>query len=65
MQKALRLGTQEPRFFFHAGMINAKLGRTTEALNCMRKALDMNPHFSVLDAGEAKQMRTKLETESK
>jgi tetratricopeptide (TPR) repeat protein len=65
MQKALRLGTQEPRFFFHAGMINAKLGRTNEALHYLRKALDMNPHFSVLDSGQARQMRTKLETESK
>ncbi len=62
MQQALRLGTQEPRFFFHAGMINCKLGRRNEALSYLRKALEMNPNFSVLDADKARQMLTKLET---
>jgi tetratricopeptide (TPR) repeat protein len=65
MQKALSLGTQEPRFFFHAGMIYAKQGRTNKALNYLKKALDLNPHFSVLDSDKANQIRTKLETESK
>jgi tetratricopeptide (TPR) repeat protein len=62
MQQALRLGTQEPRFFFHAGMISSKMGRRSEALSYLRKALDINPHFSVLDADKARQMLAKLET---
>jgi Flp pilus assembly protein TadD len=46
IQKALRLGTQEPRFFFHAGMINAKQGRSREALNYLTRALDLNPRHA-------------------
>lgn len=62
MQQALRLGTPEPRFFFHAGMINCKLGRTNEALSYLKKALDLNPHFSVLEADKARQMLMQLQT---
>ena len=51
--EALRLGTQDPLLFFHAGMINSTLGNDEVAADHLARALEINPHFSVLHAGEA------------
>jgi len=45
---ALRLGTQDALKFFHRGMIERCLGRTASAQAWFRRALALNPHFSVL-----------------
>lgn len=49
-QKAMRLKTQNPLFFYHLGMIYDKLGDAQSARLNVQKALDLNPHFSILHA---------------
>lgn len=44
-EQALRLGTREPLFHFHAGMIQQALGRTDRAAEYFREALDIDPRF--------------------
>jgi hypothetical protein len=43
---------------FHAGMIAAARGESAEAIALLESALDLNPHFSIRHAPEA---RAKLE----
>jgi tetratricopeptide (TPR) repeat protein len=45
-ERALRLGTRDPVKLFHRGYIEACLGRSPAAW--YRRALALNPHFSVL-----------------
>ena len=58
-EEALRLGTQDALKLFHAGMIALELGNETRAREYLEQALAINPHFSILDAEQA---RTSLET---
>ena len=52
-QNAMRLGTQNALFFFHAGTIYSKLGDIADARQNLQKALDINPYFSLKYAKEA------------
>ena len=54
MTQALRLGTQDARLFFHAGMIYHRLSKPSEAQAYLQRALRLNPHFHPLQAGIAK-----------
>jgi tetratricopeptide (TPR) repeat protein len=45
---ALHLGTQDALKFFHRGMIERCLGHSAEARTWFRRALALNPQFSVL-----------------
>jgi tetratricopeptide (TPR) repeat protein len=45
---ALRLGTKDPLKLFHRGTIERCLGRTGEGDRFLRRALALNPHFSLL-----------------
>jgi tetratricopeptide (TPR) repeat protein len=47
-KQALRLGTRDAGFFFHRGMIERCLGRAAEARRWFARALDQNPHFSLV-----------------
>jgi len=47
-KRSLRLGTRDASFAFHRGMIERCLGRTDEARAWFRRAVDLNPHFSLL-----------------
>jgi tetratricopeptide (TPR) repeat protein len=47
-ERALRLGTQDALKFFHRGMIERCLGNTSVAHAWLRRALALNPHFSLL-----------------
>lgn len=60
-QEALRLGTDEARFYYHAGIIAAQLGKRGEAQDYLRQALDINPYFSLRDAEVARQTLAELE----
>jgi tetratricopeptide (TPR) repeat protein len=45
---ALHLGTQDALKFFHRGMIEHCLGHMASAQTWFRRALALNPHFSIL-----------------
>jgi len=53
-KSALRLGTQDALKFFHRGMIERCLGHGAEAQTWFRRALALNPHFSILWAPVAR-----------
>jgi len=55
MTEALKLGTQDATFFYHAGMIQDRLGNKEEAKRYLERALALNPHFSLLFADNARQ----------
>jgi tetratricopeptide (TPR) repeat protein len=46
-EQALRLGTRNALFLFHAGMIRLKLGDRGAAERFLREASEVNPFFSV------------------
>ena len=44
-EKALELGTPEPAFYYHAGMIERALGQTDQARKHLERALALNARF--------------------
>jgi tetratricopeptide (TPR) repeat protein len=52
-EDALRLGTQQPLYLYHAGMIAAAQGDASAARDYLGRALAINPRFHVLHAEEA------------
>jgi hypothetical protein len=48
--RALRLGTEDASFHYHAGMIAAGLGRRRTATRHLARALAVNPHFDLRQA---------------
>ncbi len=52
--RAMLLGTPEPAFWYHAGLISAALGDTERAAGELDRALELNPHFDLLQAAEAR-----------
>ena len=59
--EALKLGTQDARLFFHAGMIHARLDAIDQAIAYLRQALATNPYFHLFHADVAKQTLQELE----
>ena len=53
-KRALRLGTLDAPKFFHRGMIERCLGNYAHAKRWFGRALDLNPHFSLLWAPVAR-----------
>jgi len=53
---ALGLGTQDALKFFHRGMIERCLGHAAAARTWLRRALALNPHFSLLWAPVARRL---------
>jgi tetratricopeptide (TPR) repeat protein len=51
---ALRLGTKDALKIFHRGYVAACLGRRAEARTYYRRALALDPHFSILWAPVAR-----------
>jgi tetratricopeptide (TPR) repeat protein len=54
MQQALALGTHDALLLYHAGMIARGLGDFPRAARYLEQALQTNPHFHILHAGEAR-----------
>ncbi len=54
MKDALRLGTEDARLFYHAGMIEKGLGNKSQAADYLQKALKLNPVFDSLQAAKAR-----------
>jgi regulator of sirC expression with transglutaminase-like and TPR domain len=57
--RALRLGTEDAMFHYHAGMIAAALGHRRAATHHLERALALGPAFDVRQAPMA---RAELET---
>jgi tetratricopeptide (TPR) repeat protein len=53
-KQALRLGTRDANLYFHRGMIERCLGDGAEARSWFARALDQNPHFSLVWAPVAR-----------
>ncbi len=64
LQLAVRLGTNDARMLFHAGMIENALGNGQEAAMYLQRALDLNRHFSVLQETQARQTLDQLTSEA-
>ncbi|MGI8820820.1 MAG: tetratricopeptide repeat protein [Chthoniobacterales bacterium] len=55
MKEALRLGTLDARFFYHAGMIARGAGDNATAVEFLKHALTLNPHFDLLQSKLARE----------
>lgn len=55
IDQALRLGTRDARINYHAGMIYNALGERRKAANYLKRALNTNPSFDILQADAARQ----------
>jgi tetratricopeptide (TPR) repeat protein len=55
IDEALRLGTRDARLLYHAGMIYKALGDRDNAKRYLGSALEINPHFDVLQSDLARQ----------
>jgi len=53
--EALRLGTEDAKLFYHAGMIARAAGDKAAARNYLQRALKLNPQFDFRQASIAKQ----------
>jgi tetratricopeptide (TPR) repeat protein len=60
MPKALRLGTQDARLLYHAGMIARAAGDTAAARKYLRSALELSPRFDPLQAPIAQRTLERL-----
>ena len=61
MEEVLRLGTQDARLYYHAGMIALAEGDNEDARRYFARALEINPYFSPLYAPQAAQVLAELE----
>ena len=61
MHEALKLGTQDARLFFHAGMIHYRLGHHDDAKTFLQRALTTNPHFHIFHTDVATRLLRQLE----
>ncbi len=50
MKEALRMGTQDARLYYHAGMIKRAAGEREEARTQLKRALELNPQFDPLQS---------------
>jgi tetratricopeptide (TPR) repeat protein len=50
MDRALKMDTPEPGFYYHAGMIALALGRKPDATKLLARALELNPKFDPVQA---------------
>jgi tetratricopeptide (TPR) repeat protein len=57
---ALRLGTKSAAFHFHRGVIENALGQKPAAIADLQQALAINPHFSPLQAPQARKLLAQL-----
>jgi tetratricopeptide (TPR) repeat protein len=64
-EKAMRFGTRDPLLLFHAGMIAERLGQREQARTELIQALQINPHFHLVYANEAKQKLAAIDAQAK
>ena len=61
LRQALRLRTNDPLLFFHAGMIYRAVGERGKATDYLRRSLAINPKFHVLYSRVAESTLTSLQ----
>lgn len=61
IDKALATGMKEAELFYHAGMIFLKLEKKDKAKLYLEKALEMNPHFALIQSRDAKEKLKNIE----
>jgi tetratricopeptide (TPR) repeat protein len=61
--KALRFGTQEPAFYYHAGLIAAARDKKAEAAKYLERALELNPRFDLRQADIAAASLRKIQSQ--
>ena len=61
VSEALKLGTQDAKLHYHAGMIYHRLGEKEKAREHLRRALSINPYFHIFFADTAKHTLVELE----
>jgi len=62
MKLALRLGTQDARLFYHAGLIERAAKRPNEARKYLQQALNLSPGFDPLRSRIARSTLAKLQS---
>jgi tetratricopeptide (TPR) repeat protein len=60
MVRALAMGTRDPMLYFHAGAIDAALGRRKSARRHLQMALAINPRWHPFQPDEAKEILRRL-----
>ena len=60
MDEALKLGTRDASFYYHAGVIRHRLGEAGEARQYLKQALALNPHFSLRGGDDARRILAAL-----
>ena len=60
IDRALALGMRNASMYYHRGVIEASLGQTSQAIDDLRTALAINPHFSFLAAPRAADLLQRL-----
>ncbi len=60
ISEALRLKTNEAKFYYHAGMIDKSLGNKKEAERLLKLALQLNPAFDFIQAEKAQTALSEL-----
>ena len=63
IRDALRLGTEDAKIFYHAGMIERAAGYKREAADFLNLALKLNPYFDPLQARVAKQALAEVDSQ--
>ena len=60
-RRSLALGTREGLFLYHAGMIELALGHHESARAFLRRALEVDPWFSISGTPEARRVLARLD----
>ena len=63
INEAMKLGTQDAKLYYHAGMIHYHLGDREMAQQYLAHALELNPHFSILYEDDARRTLSELRGE--
>jgi tetratricopeptide (TPR) repeat protein len=61
MDEALKLGTRDASFYYHAGAIRHGLGEAGKARQYLKQALALNPHFSLRGGDHARRILAELD----
>lgn len=62
MTQAMKLDTRDARLYYHAGMIWLAVGDEAQARTHLEEALAINPYFSIVFAGQARETLQTLQS---